>query len=783
MFINKNKIKMILQKNITMAKLYFNKYSNLLYDETTIPFISIYHYNPKPYNDEDVIIPFYFTDFYQREYYYNDTSLKFTLRYELDGDVKYKYNLTSGDHEVNFGKLSEGVHWYSLQVIDEQGRESRRVFNDLWVVDRLSYPITEEQIYTITDDDLSNYSINKNNSEIEENMINNRVGLSQLFSDLQSQGYRKCILPEGTYRVNRCLRKGTIENKDCPIIIPANFTVDMNNSTFKLHPYDDREYGDRSNVENLIVRLGSDANDNIDSHLLNGIVEGDYFERKEMTWNDGSNAISGNNGEASNAILFYGNKYSSIENVTIKQITGYNVYSIFNGNGGNGIFNQWFDDLMIENTGDEIIKEGYVTSNMGTMDQNMLDNKYIIASIWLATGGLRGKYWDMVFHFYDMQQKFIESIKSYQFTRCRIPDNAKYFRVTFRGTSSEMKNLSIHNINAVRYCEVKNCHFIDNRTCAAINQVQHFSFINCDFTRSGQSITPSEIDFEDGWEACQDVFILNCKELEPAGSGDIITQTGLNHVYENNENLRFSIGYRVHGLCLRHNKGDSYGQSIGIMTKNTLRVYNNEFTAISGNVLSDYDAEKDGVKAKIKNNILNLQHTDRFNNFFIIDDCDIKLGRNSNIHIINSRITPYDSASYIGENVLIENSTFNIDDEYTEYKFSFNKSNVVREYINCQYLCPCNLATHNYLDSGIWNSCIFHNTILINPRKVGNVIMSNNMGDIQFNNCIFKDIVTINIHECPECYVQFNNCTFEASPIFLGYGEDNTEFNNCILPN
>ena len=61
-------------------------------------------------------------------------------------------------------------------------------------------------------------------------------------------------------------------------------------------------------------------------------------------------------------------------------------------------------------------------------------------------------------------------------------------------------------------------------------------------------------------------------------------------------------------------------------------------------------------------------------------------------------------------------------------------------------------------------------------------MMSNKMGDIQFNNCIFKDIITINIKECPECYVQFNNCTFEASPIFLGYGEANTEFNNCILP-
>ena len=140
----------------------------------------------------------------------------------------------------------------------------------------------------------------------------------------------------------------------------------------------------------------------------------------------------------------------------------------------------------------------------------------------------------------------------------------------------------------------------------------HFSFINCDFTRSGQSITASEIDFEDGWEACQDVFILNCKELEPAGSGDIITQTGLNHVYENNENLRFSIGYRVHGLCLRHNKGDSYGQSIGFMTKNTLRVCNNEFTGISGNVLSDYDAER-------------LKALEESNDGFYISEQDFKL--------------------------------------------------------------------------------------------------------------------------------------------------------------
>ena len=48
LYINKNRIKLFLNNNPIIAKLYFNKYSNLLYDETTLPFISIYYYNPKP---------------------------------------------------------------------------------------------------------------------------------------------------------------------------------------------------------------------------------------------------------------------------------------------------------------------------------------------------------------------------------------------------------------------------------------------------------------------------------------------------------------------------------------------------------------------------------------------------------------------------------------------------------------------------------------------------------------------------------------------------------------
>ena len=198
------------------------------FDEEEIPFICINYYSPRMEDSQDVIIPFYATDFYQKEYLQDDYTETFKLRYELDGEVFYK-NIKAGDNEVNFGKVEKGIHWYSLQLEDKYGRVSRRIFNEIWIVNKEEYEIKEEETYIVTDNDLTQYSINKENSEIVEDMVNNRMGLTKLFHDLQEQGYRKCVLPNGIYRIN----------KGDPIRIPNRFTVDMNGSTFKLHPYDD----------------------------------------------------------------------------------------------------------------------------------------------------------------------------------------------------------------------------------------------------------------------------------------------------------------------------------------------------------------------------------------------------------------------------------------------------------------------------------------------------------------------------------------------------------------
>ena len=759
----KNKIKLFFKNNPIIAKIYFEKYSDLVYDETTIPYISINHYRPKIYNDEDVIIPFYFTDFYQREYYYDDKSLKFRLRYELDGEIKYIDDMCSGDHEINLGKLQEGMHWYSLQVIDKDGRESRRIFNDLYIVDRNSYPITEEQTYNITDDDLLSYSINRNNSEVLEDMINNKVGLSQLFSDLQKQGYRKCVLPEGIYRINRSSNKGTIEEKNCPIIIPTMFTVDMNNSIFKLHPYTDSEYGDIAHVENLMVRMSN----TFDSHVINGTFQGDFIERNENGW------LSGGNGEHCNTFYSYGSEFCSLDNITIKNTTGYNVCVGQDGSYGTSRLGNLVDNLAIEN-GEEIIKNGYTTSDISLIGQDMLDNHYITASTMLGYGYLRGNYWEIDFHFYDENQQFLETIKSYQYTRCRIPKNAKYFRVTFIANASDVNGISIYHMINTRYFELNNCHWEDNRTCSAPFQFQHLAYNNCTFNNSmTQSITPCDIDLEDGWEQMQDFFMINCKCIrENNQTASIIDCSGLNHNYENCTNILFTLRYRIRGITLRNNTSPgNCSLVVGYMTGNTFRCYNNSFGDVTYRDTGDYFL-KEKMKYKIKNCQLSTCGTSGIG-CMVKDNCIINGLGGENHEIINSELyRTNESTDYIGGNIIQSNCSYNLKENQTLLKFSFNTKDVKRIYNNCVYNAPCLFANHYYFNCGIWNNCKFKENLEIAP---GTQTLC--MGQIQFNNCKFEKDVTI---VTKKSQVQFNNCEFLGQKIFKENAESLTEFNDSI---
>ena len=93
-YYNSNQIKLI-YKGYKVCKEMKHLISRKIYE---IPYISYGYWNPKPLDTEDVIIPIYITDFYQCEYIYNDTSLRFKLRIEVDGIVTWKENLQAGDN-------------------------------------------------------------------------------------------------------------------------------------------------------------------------------------------------------------------------------------------------------------------------------------------------------------------------------------------------------------------------------------------------------------------------------------------------------------------------------------------------------------------------------------------------------------------------------------------------------------------------------------------------------------------------------------------------------------
>ena len=725
------------------------------FDEEEIPFICINYYSPRMEDTQDIIIPFYATDFYQKEYLQDDCSEIFKLRYELDGKVSYK-NIKAGDNEVNFGKVGKGIHWYSLQLEDKYGRLSRRIFNEIWVVNKEEYEIKESETHIITDDDLIKYNINKANSEIVEDMVNNRMGLTNLFHDLQGQGYRKCVLPNGIYRIN----------KGDPIKIPTRFTVDMNGSTFKLHPYNDSEYGNIGQTNNTMIVM----EDTFDSHVINGTFEGDYAERRANGW------ATGYNGEHSGCFMSKGGEYNSLDNITITQITGYNSgVGLSNSRTPFTKLGAWEDNIVVKN-GVDTVKKGYVTSRLSVIEEPLLSSHYIVASVWLGYGGLRGQRWNIDFHFYDENQNFIETIRTYQFTRCRIPENAKYYRVTFCGASSDMGGITIHHMKSGRGFIYNNCHWIDNRTCSASTQFQHLTYMNCDFTRSGQSITPCEIDLEDGWEQMQDFFLIGCEVKEHVGTACLISCSGINHQMINCKNFNFTARYSLRGITMRNNENCGLNLTVGYKTGNTVRCYNNTMPFFSYWDTGEY-FEKEKMGYIIKNNTLNGLPSSNKDNIGVIKDCVSYGIGGKDVNIVDSILYRTDpKVDYIHENMYYTNCIFKGTEGQDQMMFSFNKLNTKRVYEDCTFEAPTYFAPHNLFNSGIWNNCTFKDTLLIKPNNQESA-KALCMGAIQFNYCIFEKDLTIDTRYSE---IQFNGCQFLGNIIYKDNAKSLVEFNDEI---
>ena len=731
---------------------------------TKEPYISTYYFNPKPSCKEEIKIPIYVTDTDQKEYLDLDSSKRFDILVEIDGKKTYLRNVKPGDMTVNLGKLSEGNHYFALQSIDKDtGLKSHKLYNDLMVVNPDTYTIKSSETYTMTTADLSTYKINNANSTDADDLVNTRDGLTKLFSDLQSKGYRKCVLLKGTYRIN-----GEQARNKC-ITIPSNFTVDMNGSTIKLNTI-------TSSNEGCIARM----DDATDAHLINGTLEGDRFERKEL------GRETGYNGEPINTFLFQGCNNCSIENLTIKNTTGHTVGTQYRWGPGTKFSEYTKVDIV---DGKEVASSTRSTSNMVDLTKIKAWSNYLFVGNGEGYRGTKGNSGIVYVHFYDKDKNYMYTVTGYQYRKMRIPEDAVYGRVTMLGELTLDHNVSLFSKHLGDYLEISEIDFIDTRTTAlAPSACNNLLIENVTYTRAGNSITPCAVDFEDGWQECQDVYYRNNKVLEASGTATVIDNTGYNHVYENLEGHRMIVRRGVLGGVFR-NYTDKTGYIRWTYGNKIVSKYNRLYNVKTGNITADVsesDVSRGAEEFKIRNCEISATYIGSTYKLVTYENCTFPMFNGSNLNLKNCTVYP---TSYLGDNLYFDNCIFkNLEEENGDISFSFNLINATREFNNCKFYGKTTLRNHNNFNSGTFNNCYFEDMSM----SIGLSTEENNK-DIVFNNCEINSTAENFIHIGPYAYsrgyinIGFNNCKLNLSKDNLIYlygkttGNSVISFNKCTI--
>ena len=576
------------------------KYAN----EDHVPYISTYHVEGSVKTGQEVKIKFYITDYNQTEYREGDTSKTFTVTLKADGKQTITKTLKAGTHEISLGSFAtETTIDYSIKATDKYGRNSHEVFHYFRVhneVAKKEYVMTEadlqkynikstdsyEKIQYVDVEEISNnitstinnaynnasvpsnsylviiprnindnntkghrlykytrvkYASNYDSAKVLEEAKNTRVGLQNFLNDVKAQGYNSVKLIKGVYR---------IDHEDS-IYVPTGFTLDLNGATIKLNQFT----GDSATLVSLT--------NTYDSHLINGIIEGDYYEHDYTNSPSGSEWV---NGISINGI----SEYSSFDNLEVRDITGYGVMTRISQKGDYTYFypiaiSTWAFGDIDRNTGKDIASETRVTSDFVDL-KKVIDSgsKYLSISRYLGYQGRTGNTWNMLVSFYDKDKKFISSVDAYQYRRILKPEGAQYLRVTCfeaKGTDIEIyKNLKVTLFKVPTNSVMKNM-LVDNARCVGIapQQMNNFLFTDIEFTRNGQTAAFCALDAEDGWDGMQDTTFRRLN-FHDNYQNDFLTCAGHNFIVEDMIQGKVSIYSRTNSFVYENNTKNTNGK-------------------------------------------------------------------------------------------------------------------------------------------------------------------------------------------------------------------------------
>lgn len=806
------------------------------FDINKVPYISTYYIKPVVATNEEVLIDYYITDWYFKEYNENYNLYKdnwgddswtadvwneetFTVIVNVEGNEQTYTDLSAGDHQVSLGSFAnEGEVKFSIKCIDRFGRCSHELCNYFLVQNAVA--INE---YVMTEADLTTYNI-KNEDTYEVKQFVDLTGLENKDAETvtaELQNIASTTVPSSntyvllipytevgsTERWWKCIQTVYASDYDKEAILAEatatkeglqNLINDKKNQGYnriKLLPGVYRIDNTLPiclptqftlDMNGATIKLNPftgdscymmEINNCTDTHCINGTIEGDFYGHDY--------ANSPNNSEWACGIMIGGEaKYCSYEDMTIKDVTGYGVA---NGIQNSRVGNKGYTYLQPKDVGSFV--EGDIDRDSGLEIRRKERTRsgfidisnyegvcdYISVSIYLGYQGNPCGTWNLITFFYDENKNYIKSIDAYQYRRIKIPNGARYMRVVILNRSFPT-DLSVQYFRVPTHCAFKNL-TIDNCRCVGMAQAAMNNFLveNCEFTRSGRSSANCAYDAEDGWDMMQDVTFkgLNFHD-NPAN--EFLTCAGHNFIIDGQVNGNIYIHDRTRNLVVKNsNIGTAkvYGGSRpNIIRHGVARIFNN--TLVNGDF--ENNLAKNNTANFLGGKILNStmkQLTFNNDNY----NCTIN---------IPTAFTNYNSRIRCIKCNFIPNSSLT-----DRYDISINKGHKnAYQFIDCNFYGKCRLYDHNGFYCGYFKNCEFED-VNITPNVTSDV--AEDM--IIFENCKINYSSNF-IHYRPFAYsisidskIIFKNCEItninaNNKALFIdAYAKPNgyCRFENCTI--
>ena len=514
-------------------------------DHLKFPYIATYHVKPTVTTKEKVAISFFVTDWDNSKVRFGDDTFRFDVHIAVaspDGKTRGRTlrNLPSGDGSFEFKPFPKGEYSFSIWASDKKGRESHRVWHKFRVVSPEDLEIPARQTYRMQTADLARYSIRNDDGlerviKPEPEAVATAEGLQKLLDDKAAEGFRKVVLLPGAYRIS-AFRK---------ISIPDGMTLDLNGATLKENGF--------TGCSSVMVAIENGVRD---AHLVNGTLEGDVDEHdyegseKNSEWPMGF-SMSGDV------------EYCSVENVTVKNITGYGGGNgLGKGRDGKGTSSFW--PKPIPNRG---WTAGGLDAKTGKVDESEKGRftcdffrikgiEFLEVTRLLGYQGICAASWTMTCCWYDGEKKFLSSETLFQYRTVPVPKNAEFIRfslVVDKVEEAYRGGCHLANWSVPRNCAIRNCVF-DNCRCVgyAASAMKNMLFESNTFTRCGRALAKCAFDAEDGWDMMQDVTFRGNRCVDNPVNNSLLACAGHNFVFEGNDCDIF-LWPRNYSPCVRNN--------------------------------------------------------------------------------------------------------------------------------------------------------------------------------------------------------------------------------------